>query len=157
MSNSKDQLVGTLKRLQATANWCARKFTTGNLKVEYRVAFSTGAKLPWRLVEMHRALQQDGEPRVLRRMHCFRSAESLERSVQERTVWKTRDQALVASHLVRVRTSIDQPLSGAHPALSARPSQALNADLKVLTATRKALRAQMCLTRPDRVVDLLNR
>src|SRR3984957_16397161 len=157
MSNSKDQLVGTLKRLQATASWCARKFTTVHLKVEYRVAFSTGAKLPGRLVEMHRAVQQDGEPQVLRRMHCFRSAESLERSVQERTVWKTRDQALVASHLVRVRTSIDKMPSAEPEAPGTRPSQALTADLTVLTATRKALRAQLCLTTPDRVIDLLNK
>jgi len=157
MSDSQDQLVGTLKRLQATASWCARKFTTGHLKVEYRVAFSTGAKLPWRLVEMHRAVQKDGEPRVLRRMHCFRSAESLERSVQERTVWKTRDQALVASHLVRARTSIEATPLGEPAAQNIQPSQALHTDLKALTATRQALRAQMCLTRPDRVIDLLNR
>jgi hypothetical protein len=92
-----------------------------------------------------------------RLMHCFRSAESLERSVQERTVWKTRDQALVASHLVRVRTSIDKIASGEPEPQHTPPSQALNADLMVLTATRKALRAQLCLTRPDRVIDLLNR
>jgi hypothetical protein len=157
MSTEHGQLVGTLKRLQATANWCARKFTTGHLKVEYRVAFSTGAALPWRLVEMHRDVQHADEPRVLRRMHCFRSAESLERSVQERTVWKTRDQALVASHLVRVRTSIDKMPSAEPEAQGTRPSQALTADLMVLTATRKALRAQLCLTRPDRVIDLLNK
>lgn len=142
--------------MQVTANQCARLFTNGQLKVEYQVAVSAGATLPWRLVEIHRALKKAGEPRVLRRMHCFRSAESLERSVKERTIWKARDQALVKIHLVRVRASIEPTPSGDAGEKSVQPSQGLNTNLQALTATRQALRAQMCLTRPDRVVDLPN-
>jgi hypothetical protein len=158
-SNSQDQLAQTLRVLQVTANRCARLFTNGQLKVEYQVAVSAGATLPWRLVEIHRALKKAGEPRVLRRMHCFRSAESLERSVKERTIWKARDQALVKIHLVQVRASIEKTPAGdagdAGEKKVASP-EGLNVNLQALTATRQALRAQMCLTRPDRVVDLPN-
>jgi hypothetical protein len=154
MSNLQTQLARTLCRLQDNATECARSFTTGQLKVEYRVAFSTGAALPWRLMEIHRAAKVAGEPPVLRRMHCFASAEALARSVEERTTWKARDQALVSSHLVRVRASIDKPVAGDRDRM---PPQELNNHLQELTATRQALRAQMCLTRPDRVVDLPKR
>jgi hypothetical protein len=153
-SNSQTQLARILKSLQVAANRCARTFTTGQLKVEYRVAFSAGAPLPWRLMEIHRAVKGTGEHRVLRRMHCFRSAESLQRSLRERTTWKARDQALVAAHLVRVRASVEKTPSGEPGEQDSQPSEDLNVDLEALTATRQALRAQMCLTRPDRVVDL---
>jgi hypothetical protein len=132
MSNSRAQLVQTLQRLQFTANRCASSFSNSRLKVEYRVAFSAGAALPWRLIEIHHAAKKAGAPRSLRRMHCFRSWQSLDLSVRERITWKARDQALVQSYLVRVAT----------------------ADLSALTATRQALRARMCSTRPDRAIDL---
>jgi hypothetical protein len=132
MSNSRAQLVQTLQRLQFTANRCASSFSNSRLKVEYRVAFSAGAALPWRLIEIHHPAKKAGAPRSLRRMHCFRSWQSLDLSVRERITWKARDQALVQSYLVRVAT----------------------ADLSALTATRQALRARMCSTRPDRAVDL---
>ena len=138
-----------LKRLQVTANRCASSFSSSQLKVEYRVAFSAGAALPWRLIEIHRALKQPAAPRLLlRRMHYFRSCESLDHSIQERTTWKARDQALVKSYLVRVRTPGNENVQGA---------QSMSADLQALTATRQALRARMCATRPDRAVDLPNR
>jgi len=154
MSNSQDQLVQILKRSQITANSCASFFTTGQLKVELRVAFCTGAILPWRLLEIHRAAKAAGKPRLLRRKHCFRSGESMEHSIEERTNWKARDQALVQGHWIRVRA-----LTGKAPSSkpAARASESSHSDLQALTATRQALRAKRCSTRPDRVVDLPNR
>jgi hypothetical protein len=145
MSKIQEQLAQTLSSLQATASLCARVFTTRQLKVEFQVAFSNGAPLPWRLLEIHRSAAVAGGPRLLRRMHCFPTAEPLELSIKERITWKARDRALVSSHLVRVRASLVKPTE---------PPYGANADLLALTATREALRAQMCLTKPGRVVDL---
>jgi hypothetical protein len=138
MSDSQAQLVQTLQGLQFTASRCASSFSSSQLKVEYRVAFCVDAPLPWRLIEIHRALKQAGAPLLLRRMHCFRSSESLDHSVRERITWKARDQALVKCYLVRVRSA----------------TQNTSAELSALTATRQAVRARMCSTRPDRAVDL---
>jgi hypothetical protein len=158
MPNRQDQLVQILKRLQVTANQCASSFSSSQLKVEYRVAFSAGAALPWRLIEIHRAVEQAGAPRLLRRMHYFRSCESLDHSIRERTTWKARDQALVKSYLVRVRASIDSTSPGQPGSHDTQETQYANADLlQALTATRQALRARMCATRPDRAVDLPKR
>jgi hypothetical protein len=154
MWDSQDQLVKILKRTQITANRCASFFTTAQLKVEFRVAFCTGAILPWGLLEIHRAAKAAGKPRLLRRMHCFRSAESLEHSIEERTNWKARDQALVQGHWIRVRAS-SRNAPSSKP--GARDSESSDTSLQALTATRQALRAKMCSTRPDRVVDLPNR
>ncbi|MDB6010836.1 MAG: hypothetical protein JWL65_3086 [Gammaproteobacteria bacterium] len=154
MPSSQDQLAQTLRGLQINANRCARMFTTRHLKVQLQVAFSNDAPLPWRLLEIHRAVHKAGEPRVLRRMHCFRDAESLELSIQERMTWKARDRELVSSHLVRVHAALDKPGSGRSGEQDAAPPNGSDADLLALTATRQALRAQMCSTRPGRVVDL---
>jgi hypothetical protein len=143
MSNGQDELVRALYRLQISANRCASTFTSDSTQVDFRVAFSAGAALPWRLIETHRAALENGTPRLLRRMHCFRSAQSLEHSIEERTGWKMRDQSLVRGHFVQVGSA--QPLEGSQ------------VDLLDLTATRQALRAQMCLTRPERVIDLPSR
>jgi hypothetical protein len=145
MSTAQEQLGKTLSSLQATASLCARVFTSRQLKVEFQVAFSNGAPLPWRLLEIHRSAKVAGGPRLLRRMHCFCGPESLELSIHERITWKARDRALVSSHLVRVRESRIQD--------TASPDGAAR-DLLALNATRQALRAQMCLTKPGRVVDL---
>jgi hypothetical protein len=157
MPSSQEQLAQTLRGLQITANRCARMFTTRHLKVQLQVAFSYGAPLPWRLLEVHRAIHKAGEPRVLRRMHCFRDAESLELSIQERITWKARDRELVSSHLIRVHAALDKPPSGKRGEQDATPLDGSDQDLLALTATRQALRAQMCLTRPGRVVDLPKR
>jgi hypothetical protein len=157
MSNSQEQLAQTLRSFQARANRCARMFTTGKLKMEFQVAFLNGAPLPWRLLEVRRAAKEAGQPRLLRRMHCFRSAESLDLSIQERTLWKARDRALVANHWIQVRASLAKTLSRKIGEQDAEPADGSNADLLALTATRQALRAQICLTRPGRVVDLQNR
>ena len=45
MPNTQHDLAQTLKRLQAISNRCARAFTTVQLKVEYRVAYSAGATI----------------------------------------------------------------------------------------------------------------
>jgi hypothetical protein len=87
-------------------------------------------------------------------MHCFRDAGSLELSIQERITWKARDRELVSSHLVRVHSALDKPPTGKSGEQYAAPPDNPDADLLALTATRQALRAQMCLTRPGRVVDL---
>jgi hypothetical protein len=154
MSNSQAELVKTLKRLQFTADRCANSFTNSVLKVEYRVAFSAGATLPWRLIEIHHAVKKAGSSRSLRRMHCFRSWESLYASVRERITWKARDQALVKSYLVRVGGATESTSPGEPNAGDRLRIQNPNVDLSALTATRQALRAQMCSTRPDRAVDL---
>jgi len=156
MSNEQAQLVQILKRLQVTANRCASSFSSNELKVEYRVAFCAGAHLPWRLVEIHRAIKKAGAPRVLRRMHCFRSCESLDHSVRERITWKAKDQALVRAYLVRVRpapenSAVNEPDDG-----EGQRIRNANSGIPALNATRQALRAQMCSTRPDRAVDLPN-
>jgi hypothetical protein len=157
MSNSQAELVQTLKRLQFTADRCATSFSNSVLKVEYRVAFSAGASLPWRLIEIHRAVKKAGSPRSLRRMHCFRSWESLHTSVRERITWKARDQALVKSYLVRVNGANEHTSPGEPNGGDPLRAKSLNVDLSALTATRQALRAQMCSTRPDRAVDLPKR
>jgi len=154
MSKIQEQLAQTLGSLQASARLCARVFTTRQLKVEFQVAFSNGAPLPWRLLEIHRSANVAGGPRLLRRMHCFPGAESLELSIKERITWKARDRALVSSHLVRVRASLVKSPSHKSGDRDTEPPYGANADLLALTATREALRAQMCLTRPGRVVDL---
>ena len=48
MTDSAPEIAQALRSLQAMANLCANTFTTQQLKVEYRVAYSTGAALPWR-------------------------------------------------------------------------------------------------------------
>jgi hypothetical protein len=148
MSDNQAELVQTLKRLQSTADRCADSFSSSQLKVEYRVAFSAGARYPWRLVEIHHAIKKAGAPRSLRRMHCFQSWQSLYVSIRERITWRARDQALVRSYLVRVGGPGADSLAG-----EVRRTHS-NADLSALTATRQALRAQMCSTRADRAIDL---
>jgi hypothetical protein len=158
MSNSQTELARILKRLQLTANQCASSFSNSEVKVEYRVAFCAEAPLPWRLVEIHRAIKKAGTPRVLRRMHCFRSCDSLEHSVRERITWKAKDQALVRAYLVRVNTA-PQNSSGDTSGGGSDTPRILrdpNSYLPALNATRQALRARMCSTRPDRAVDLPN-
>ena len=86
-----------------------------------------------------------------------RGAESLELSIQERITWKARDRELVSSHLIRVHAALDKPPSGKSGEQHATPLDGSDPDLLALTATRQALRAQMCLTRPGRVVDLPKR
>jgi hypothetical protein len=155
MTNFQNEIARVLRGLQATANRCARAFTTPQLKVDYRVAFSAGAPLPWRLLEIHRTAKRSDNRWALRRMHCFSTPERLDRSIKERVTWKARDQELVASYLVQVRASPDGPASDEkHPptAGASRPS----VDIRELTPARLELRAQMCVTKPGRVVDLLH-
>jgi hypothetical protein len=153
MTDSAPEIAQALRSLQAMATLCANTFTTQQLKVEYRVAYSTGAALPWRLLEVHYRKPRNDDRYTLRRMHCFRTSDGLRRSIQERAKWKACDQQLVASYLVKVRASSDGHLRGApDPQGEARPS----VDLSELRPARLELRAQICVTRPERVVDLLN-
>ena len=149
MTNSEREIAQALRSLQAMATLCANTFTTPQLKVEYRVAYSTGAALPWRLVEVHFRKPRDDNRYCLRRMHCFRTSDGLRRSIQERAKWKACDQQLVASYLVKVRASSDGHLHG-------QPEPRPSVDLSELRPARLELRAQICVTRPERVVDLLN-
>jgi hypothetical protein len=154
MTNPGREIVQILRSLQAAATLCANTFSTSQLKVEYRVAFSAGAALPWRLLEIHSRRPADDKRYALRRMHCFRTPECLRRSINERAKWKACDQELVANYLVKAHGSPDG-LGGEpnrHRASCAHPS----VDLRELMPARLELRAQICVTRPERVVDLLN-
>ena len=155
MTNAETEIAQILRGLQATATLCANTFTTTRLSVEYRVAFSTGTPLPWRLLEIHARRSRNDKRFVLRRMHCFRAPEGLRRSIQERAKWKACDQQLVASYLVKIRRSSEgiieselnqQGAASPHPSI----------DLDELTPARRKLRSQICVTRPERVVDLLH-
>jgi hypothetical protein len=82
------------------------------------------------LLETHSRRPRNDKRYALRRMHCFRSADCMQRSIQERAKWKACDQQLVASYLGKARGE--------------------------LMPARLELRAQICVTRPERVVDLLS-
>ena len=155
MIETRSEIAQVLRNLQAAATLCADTFTTAQLKVEYRVAFSAGAPLPWRLLEIHYHLPRRDKRYALRRMHCFRAPERLGRSINERAKWRASDQQLVASYLVRVRSASgeapDREISS-RTSGSARPT----VDLQELRPARLELRAQICTTRPELVVDLLN-
>lgn len=155
MTRSESEISQQLRSLQATATVCANSFTTPRLKVEYRIAFSAGAALPWRLLEIHSRKPRKDKHYTLRRMHCFRTPDGLRSSIQERTKWKACDQELVASYLVKVGCSSDGLMEG-EPNRQMAGSARASLDLNELRPARLALRAQMCVTRPDRVVDLLN-
>jgi hypothetical protein len=155
MTTPERQITQVLQGLQAAATLCANTFSTSQLEVEYRVAFSTGAALPWRLLEIHFRRPRKDKRYVLRRMHCFRTPECLSRSIQERAKWKACDQELVASFLVKVRGSSDK-LTESEPNRQRAGSPRSRVDLSELTPVRLELRAQMCVTRPERVVDLLH-
>lgn len=155
MTNSGKQITQIVHRLQAAAALCANTFTTPQLKVEYRVAFCAGATLPWRLLEIHTRRGRNDKDYALRRMHCFRTPECLMRSIQERAKWKACDQELVASYLVKVRASSDGYLQGQSDRQVASVPRT-GVDLSELRPARLELRAQICVTRPERVVDLLN-
>jgi hypothetical protein len=152
MTDTKSEITQALTGLQAAATLCANTFTTSQLKVEYRVAFSAGAPLPWRLLEVHFPLPRKDKRYALRRMHCFRTAERLSRSLHERVKWRACDQELVASYLVKVQGSSNELTAGLPNARSRRQSD----DLRELRPARLALRAQICITRPELVLDLLN-
>jgi len=155
MTNSEREIGQILRSLQSAATLCANTFTTARVKVEYQVAFSIGAALPWRLLELHSRRPRKDKSYVLRRMHCFRTPEGLRRSVQERAKWKACDQALVASYLVKVRASTDGFAQG-EPSQQGACAPRASIDLGELRPARLELRAQICVTRPERVVDLLN-
>lgn len=155
MTDTKSEIGEVLRTLQAAATLCANTFTTSHLKVEYRVAFSAGAPLPWRLLEIHFRLPRNDKRYALRRMHCFGTPERLRQSIHERARWRACDQELVASYLVKAQgTSGEATDSEPNPRRSgaARPSL----ELRELRPARLELRAQICTTRPEMVVDLLN-
>lgn len=155
MTETRSEIVQVLRTLQAAATLCANTFTTSHLKVDYRVAFSAGAPLPWRLLEIHFRLPRNGNRYTLRRMHCFGTSERLQRSIHERAKWRACDQELVASYLVRAQSpasEITHHEPNGRRSGSAHPSL----DLSDLRPARLELRAQICTTRPEMVVDLLN-
>lgn len=155
MPDTKSEIVQALRTLQAAATLCANTFTTSHLKVEYRVALSAGAPLPWRLLEIHFRLPQNDKRYTLRRMHCFGTPERLERSIHERAKWRACDQELVASYLVRVQGTSGE-LTHSEPNSRRSGSARPGLDLRDLRPARLELRAQICTTRPEMVVDLLN-
>jgi hypothetical protein len=155
MTDTRSEIVQVLRTLQAAATLCANTFTTSHLKVEYRVAFSAGAPLPWRLLEIHLRLPRNDNRYALRRMHCFRIPERLGRSIHERAKWRACDQELVASYLDRVQGRSGE-LTHSEPSFQRSGSAHPSLDLRDLRPARLELRAQICTTRPEMVVDLLN-
>ena len=155
MTDTKNEIVQFLQTLQAAATLCANTFSTSHLKVEYRVAFSAGAPLPWRLLEIHYRLPRDDKRYVLRRMHCFGTPERLRSSIHERAKWRACDQELVASYLVRVQGAAAE-LADSEPNSRGSGAAQPSLDLRELRPARLELRAQICTTRPEMVVDLLS-
>ena len=155
MNDMGTEIVQVLRTMQTAATLCANTFSTPHLKVEYRVAFSAGTPLPWRMLEVHYRLPRNDNRYSLRRMHCFRTPERLQRSIHERAKWRACDQELVANYLVKVQ-GITGELTHSEPN-SGRPGPAQpSPDLRELRPARLELRAQICTTRPEMVVDLLN-
>lgn len=155
MTDTSGEIVQVLRSLQDAATLCANTFSTSRLKVDYRVAFSAGAPFPWRLLEIHFRLPRDDNRRyALRRMHCFRTAERLGRSIQERAKWRACDQELVASYLVKAQGTASELSNGA-PNTRRSGSGHPGLDLSELRPARLELRAQICTTRAEMVVDLL--
>src|SRR5262249_46229607 len=111
--------------------------------------------LPWRLLEIHYPLPRNDRRYTLRRMHCFGTPERLRRSIHERAKWRACDQELVARYLVRVQGTSGQGGDGGPDSRGSRPAQP-SLDLRELRPVRLELRAQICTTRPEMVVDLLN-
>jgi len=141
-----------LAELQRLANHCAWLFQSYRLRVEYRIIYAIGVDLPWRLAEIHR--NPETHEVSLRRMHCFASAETLRRSIEERANWKRQDRALVASHLPKARRAL-QSSPGVDALEQVRSVHAaLSQDLAALELKRRALREQLCRTKADRVINL---
>lgn len=157
MTDTGSEIVQVLRTLQAAATLCANTFSTSHLKVDYRVAFSAGAPLPWRLLEIHFRLPlNDGNRYALRRMHCFGTPERLRRSIHERAKWRACDQELVASFLGKVQSLSGGEFAGSEPGSRRAGGAQPSLDLRELRPARLELRAQICTTRPEMVVDLLN-
>lgn len=155
MTDTGNEIVQVLRTMQAAATLCAKTFTTAHLKVDYRVAFSAGAPLPWRLLEIHYPLPRNDNRYALRRMHCFGTSERLRRSIHERAKWRACDQELVASYLVRAQATASELINSESHSRRSGSAQA-SLDLRELRPARLELRAQICTTRPEMVVDLLN-
>ena len=156
MTDTGSEIVQILRTLQDAATLCADTFTTSRLKVEYRVAFSAGAPFPWRLLEIHFRLPREDNRYALRRMHCFRSAERLHRSISERAKWRACDQELVANYLVKAQGTASE-LAQSRPQSRRSGSGHPGFNLTELRPARLELRAQICTTRPEMVFDLLKR
>lgn len=137
MNASRTELARTLISLQSTAHACARTFGTPDTVVEYRVLYCAGMPHAWRLAEMHRAAGAR-QGWILRRLHCFNTAQSLQSSLTERTKWKNEDRALVARFKRQTGVLVGEG----------------EVDLGALNAERHALRARMCITRPAQVIEL---
>jgi hypothetical protein len=155
MSLSRLELAQALLDLQSSANICARIFTSYRLKVEYRIVYTAGACYPWRLLESHQDLAKDRRSWLIRRMHCFDSAEKLKCSLTERAAWKAKDRALVAAHLGTARHFAEDRSQDAFETARAALG-GLDSELAALEPQRRALRARMCVTRPDHVLNLLH-
>lgn len=148
----KGDLPETIVRLQRKAAHCAWLFQTSSVRPSLQVLFVSGSDIacPWRLFEIHKSKDQVV---TLRRMHCYDSADVLNRSLDERVLWKARDRALITARVPQAGRL------GRSSALSAlqKPGTALSSaekDLARLEPERKALRASICVTRATRVVDL---
>ena len=152
MTKSEREIAQALRSLQAMATLCANTFTTPQLKVEYRVAYSALVR---------RSLAPGGEstfpqPRDDNRYSpapdaLLRTSDLAQRrsGPGARQVESPRSAAPSPATWVKVRASSDGYLHG-------QPEPRPGVDLSELRPARLELRAQICVTRPERVVDLLN-
>lgn len=138
-------LANAIVQLQRQADHCAWLFTSHKLRIEYRIAFAIGVAFPWRLVEVHRKYE---EGIVLRRMHCFSELTTLRQYIEECSKWKRQDRSLVASALPGTRMVL---LPRTQEQIS---DEGTSIELRTLEEERRLLRERMCITRPDRIVDL---
>lgn len=136
----------TLSDLQRKANHCAWLFQSYKLKIELQVVYATGVAYPWRLLEVHRTV---AEGVILRRMHCFADAATLEKSLEEHAQWKSRDRALCAAHLPGSSLNLAQ-----RDPRDPRAYEGFNRALAALEGRRRALREQICITRASHVLNL---
>lgn len=86
--------VELLRDLQQAASEYADLTTTDYLLMETRIVYATGVALPWRLMETQSRVVDDVTQRQ-RRMHCFRSVDTLWACLRERIGWRRADADLV--------------------------------------------------------------
>ena len=144
------QLADAIAQLQRMANQCAWLFKSYRLTTELRVAFTTGADHPWRLIETHRS---DPQGVLLRRMHCYANEAALRRSIEERAQWKRRDRALVAAECPGSKFGVTNAEAEDQDKLQEAVSK-YDSVVASLDERRRTLRESICVTHADRIVQL---
>jgi hypothetical protein len=133
--------VDALRRLQALAGTFSRRLLPENSVATLQVFLIVGTARPWRLME-----NWGSAARHPRRMLCFASLERIWLSVEEHLNWGKADEAFVARHMAT---------PGDFPGVTADWVHTKDFE-RVFSPQREAIRARICLTRPDEIV-LLSR